>query len=247
MTDPTSTQTRTESRDFEVKGAVVELVLPGLLAILFFALLQDIALNWRHIAWHREDLDWQSTCDHLVRYGLLLWFTSYFFISGVIQKRYATVTWPDVAFHASQTVATFVSVLALGFIVKEGQLEARTAFELSALAMCIICALALKLYGQAPSHDLLAIWRQVNAMRVAGLVLSFTFGIAAIFLNETGDLNRNSILYKVELIIIVLLDLVLINYVYLRLARNGLGTALCGAIRRVRGGLLAASQRKNHR
>ena len=142
--------------------AFQDLWVPSALGTLLFVLARSISAESR--AWPPDPV---YTLDRFVRYGYLLWLTSYFFVAGVENKNPRNSEqpkWPDIWYDIMQYVLAFTAAVFMGFIVPDIHYD-RGGYVVANVAIVVICGLALWLFGREA-------YPGVNRLRKIGLIVS---------------------------------------------------------------------------
>jgi len=190
------------SKRNQFKNAFRRLWVAGTLGAFFAALANNIPTHVRQLTGSLPITD--SIFDRSLRYGYLLWFLVYFFVSN-LHIDDSTVRYRDIVYDVVQSFLSLTSLYFLGFVRPD------TSYRLGAYAITnagilAICLLAIAWFRSQPKAKEYGI----NRLRWAGALLS---GIS-LLLALLGTFGRS--LLVAFLILQLILWALLLLYVRIR-------------------------------
>jgi len=192
-----------------INKAFQELWVAGTMGAFFTAFARNLPGHFREFMWPP---DWPYTIDRFTRYGYLLWFLAYFFISNFQNKQSKIVRGKDIFYDVLQSGGALVVAYVLGFVVPCESCTVRLAYGFTNGTIFVICLFSLILFHRGPHPS------GVNPMRAAGLLISIlSIGLTFAILPQTGSPSVKALLAFGGLLLLLLV--LLAAYISIRVTK----------------------------
>ncbi len=180
----------------------------GTLGAFFVALATNLPSHIQQFSWSPDPI---YTFNVYLKYGYLLWFLGYFFISNLRNELQKQATKRDLFFDVTQSVLALISAYALGFIVS-GVDMGFSAYIIANAAIFIICILSLCFYGCGASEG-------VNRIRVYAAIIAI-LSIITLKYGAGAEQSQNIAPYLIVFTLLIFHWLLLWPYIFIRLDRE---------------------------
>jgi hypothetical protein len=204
----TQKPTKNVSNRGKARLAFQNLWVAGTLGAFFVALATNLPSHILQFSWSPDPI---YTISIYLKYGYLLWFLSYFFISNLKNEQQEQATKRDLFFDVTQSTVALISAYALGFIVSGVDLGF-TAYIIANAAIFLICILSLCFYGCGASEG-------VNRIRVYVAIIAV---LSIITLKYYGGSEQSQDItpYLIVFMLLVFHWLLFWPYIFIRLDRE---------------------------
>ena len=185
------------------KKAFQTMWVAGTLGAFFTALTRNVPLSFKQFS---RNPDVGYTLDQILRYGYLLWFLAYFFVSNLNNEVEEPENW-DIPYDVLQSACALVAAFYLGFVVPGegfGFGLYLSAIMTANAAILAICLFSLLCFQSKP-------WVQLDYLRAVGTLVSAVSFLIALF--SSPGIAVLWIFIALQAILWVLLGV----FVYLRL------------------------------
>lgn len=152
--------------------ALTDLWITTTLGAYFFFIVQNLAYDIPLL----PQLGYSTVVEMLMRYGYLLWFVSYFFVSNHRNNNAGEIKARDFVFDVVQCVVAFSAAYYMGFLTRTDAHHTKSIVEAvvaANAAVVIICLGSLIGFRKTSSDEL-------NSLRACGALFATVSGVFAV-------------------------------------------------------------------